>query len=279
MANATAMSIFQHDGTTPDELAIAYTSLVDQIQKAALANRYKNTNISQDPVTGTYKARRLETSAVQNYGTARAAGEGTKIKNNGVDVPVNTPKEIIEEVEQFDLDQYGLAGMITRRTENFKLSMARFLDNLFFAKAISAGASVDLSGISTVEDKLLSIINSLETVQNTNVDGVDRELMVMSVKPYWHSQVQKLIYATVNPAGQSVKMFHDVEIVSNMRQTADVVIQVKGSVALPVIITDFKTETIPLSTAQALELFFKYGVEAVMPDLIFYGTLGTIPSV
>ena len=68
---------------------------------------------------------------------------------------------------------------------------------------------------------------------------------------------------------ESIGMFHGVEIHSNVRQTADLLIQARGSIAQPVAIDEYEAERIPQSNDFSIDLFYSYGTKAVTPDLVF----------
>lgn len=273
MAQTDAISIFQSDGSTPEKLTESYANLVDQIQKGALSVRFKNTEISGDPRSGSVVARRLEASLVKTYGTARTAGEGDKINNNGVTVNLDQRKEVVKEVNRFDVVQFGLPAMIDKQRVSFALSVDAHLDRAFFTEAEAEGSEVDLSGYSTTAEKIEALIQEIETTTNDNVDGVDRALIVVSVLPEVYGLLENYVDTLPNPSGVAVPTFHGVEIVSNHRQTEEAICFVRGAVAQPVAIVDFATAPIPLSAEDALQLFFNYGTQAVMPDLIAYGTI------
>ncbi len=277
MAQTDALSIFQSNGTDKDKLAESYAALIDQIQKAALSIAIKATGgqLSGDPTSGSIVVRRLMTSVVKALGTARTAGEGDTINNNGITVNLDTDKEIVEEVSKFDLKLYGLPSIIDRRRSNFAMAFARYLDSAFFAQAISAGDEVDVSGATGIAAKVEALIQSLETVSNDNVDGVDREMMILTLTPEAYGALETAIDNLPNPANGGVKTnyFHRVQVESNHRQTEDALVQVKGSVAQPVSIVDFAVGDIPLSPNTAMQLFFKLGTKAIMPDLIKYATV------
>ena len=62
------------------------------------------------------------------------------------------------------------------------------------------------------------------------------------------------------------------DVYSNFRQDADIVLMYKGAVGQPVAISDYTAEKIPLSESFATETYLHYGTKAVMPDLIWtYG--------
>jgi hypothetical protein len=86
----------------------------------------------------------------------------------------------------------------------------------------------------------------LDTVYNTNVDTTSEEFF----------------------------KYHGVEVYSSTRMPSDVKfeIQMKGSIAQPVMSNPYTAEKIPLSEAFAIELFFYYGTKAVTPETIMYYT-------
>lgn len=273
MAQTDALSIFQANGTDEEKLAESYGALVDQIQKTGLYQvlRTPENQISGNPSSGSVVVRRLRTSTVRNYGTARGNQEGDKITNNGQTLNIDQRKEIVEEVNKFDVRQFGLPGIIDRRRENFSLSVARYFDTQFFTAAIAAGTNTDVSGEADTYDKVEALIQAVETTSNANVDGVDRDLIALTLNPATYGKLKKQIQTLPNgDNGVQTPTFNGVKVYSNHRQSKDAVVQVIGSVALVADIIDFKFETIQLSADDALSLFFNYGVKVVMPDLVRY---------
>lgn len=275
MAKTSAYSIFQADGSTAESLTESYANIIDQVQKSAISVALKNTEVSGDPQSGSVEVRRLETSLVRSYGTARTAGEGDKINNNGVTVNLDQRKEIVYEVNNFDVQQFGIPGLVDKRRNSFALSMASHLDSAFFTEAEASGTSVDLSGYDTTVEKVEALIQAVETVSNDNVDGVDRSMIALTLTPEAYGLLETYVDTLPNPVagGVDIKSFHGVRVYSNHRQTEDAICMVVGAVAQPVAIVDFKTGEIPLSNETAMTLFFNYGTDAVMPDLIMYGTI------
>lgn len=273
MAQTNASSIMQADGATPELLTESYANLIDQVQKSAIYTQLKNTEISGDPQSGSVVARRLESSLVKTYGTARSAHAGDKINNNGVTVNLDQKKEIVQEVNQFDVAQFGIPGMVDKRRDSFALSMSAHLDRAFFTEAESAGASVDVSAETTIVAKLEKLIQSVETVSNDNVDGVDRSMIAVTVTPQVYGLLENYIDTLPNVNGVAVPSFHGVQIFSNHRQTQDAICMMKGAVALPVAIVGFEAGKIPLSNEIGMTIFFNYGVQGVMADLIKYADM------
>jgi hypothetical protein len=274
MAKTEAMSIFKANGTDKAELAEAYSAITDQIQKTAISAQLKSqeSQISGNVEAGSVIVSRLMIAGVQNYGTARTAGEGDKIKDNTVVVNLNIPKEIVEEVEQWDLNQYGVAGMIKRRATNFALAFAAYMDRVFFTEAETSTNEVDVADEADTYDMAEKLIQTVENVHNDNVDGVDRALIRMTLNTAAYAKLKKFIQSQPNPSepGGVLETFNGVRVYSNTRQTKSAICMVVGSIAMPVNVVDFLQERVPMSVAQALEMFFKYGIEQVMPDLIFW---------
>lgn len=266
-----ALSIFLNNQSTKDKLAKRYAEVAGTIASAPLSMRLKNTNVEGEAVRGgAVKVFRMKTAVTQAYGTARTAGAGNKLQNNGVTVLIDTDREIVEEVEMKDLERYGLDNIIAKRTANHPVSMAVDLDQRYFVALQNAATVISPTG-STTKEKVLSLVRTLETLENENVSGVDRSLMVLSLAPEWYDTLKLEISALPNPngGGQMIDMFHGVEIVSAPRQQFDAIVQVKGSVAQPLGVTPYSAAKIPLSNAMSLELYYSFGTYAVMPDCIF----------
>ena len=279
MAKTDALNIFQTDESTKDKLTESYAELMDMIQQEALSTQLKNTNLSGDPESGSIVCRRLKTSSSETYGTARTAGEGDQINDNGVTINVDTNKEIVEELELKDIELYGIDGILGKRQANHVKAFTRDIDSAFFTEAEAEGSEVTL-GTSDIEDQLEELIQEVETTQNDNVDGVDRDMLVLTVKPSVYGALRNYVDTLPNPMGGGVdaRFFHDVRVYPNLRQTKDAICMAVGSVGQLVKVSPYKLDNIPLSDAVAVTLFYYYGTKAVMPDLIQYADTGSIVS-
>ena len=279
MARLDALSIKLENGTDDASLAELYNQVIENVEKGAVSVQLKNFNLSGDPAAGSVEAKRFVNSASQAYGTARGAGAGDDIKVKPVTVALDQHKEIIEEVEMFDLDRLGIANILGRRVADHARSMIRELDTAFFTQAYVAGTKLTTSGTTTAA-KLEELIVKLETVANDFVDGVGRDMMGLVVTPAIHSALRLEIDAfpaTDNAyAKGAVGLYHGVPVfVSNhlpkaSGQVVNAFVMAFGSVAQPVSAQPYAAERIPLSNAMAAELFFDYGTKAVTEDLIFY---------
>jgi hypothetical protein len=270
MAHTSTLGITISDGATLDALMEKYAEVIDMVQKGAISQQIKNINLSGDPEAGSVVVRRMATSIARTLGTARTGGAGDKLSNNGVTVNLNVDKEIVEEIARKDIDMYGIPDILAKRVVNHELAMIRDLDTAFFTEAEAEGTEVDVSGESTIEAKLEALIQAVETVENDNVDGVDREMLVVTLKPSVYGDLRNYLDTVTNPNGQSYEVFHDVRVFSNVRQTEDAICMAMGSIAQPVHATPYAESDIPLSNDKAVMLFYSYGTQAVMSDLIAY---------
>lgn len=273
MARQDALSIYI-DNSTADKLAETYGEVIEAVQKGAISEQIKNKNYSGDPSTGSVEIDRFKNATINDLGTARTGGAGDKLKNTGkVTIKVDTDKEIVEEIAKKDIKLYGIDGMAEKRKDNHIKRMIAYLDTQFFACAVSEGTSTTLSG-TTIAEKLEDIIQKVETTTNDWVDGVDRDMLVLSVKPSVYGAILNYIDSVPNSInGLKDDFFHQVRIFSNHRQTKDVICMIDGAVAQLVTTDEYDAEKIPLSNNIALELFFSKGTKAVMPDLIKYANV------
>lgn len=273
MARQDALNIYI-DSTNKDKLAETYGEVIEAVQKGAISEQIKNKNYSGDPTTGSVEIDRFKNATINDLGTARTGGAGVGLKNTGkVTINVDTDKEIVEELAKKDIKLFGLAGMAEKRKVNHAKRMIAYLDTEFFAEAEAEGTEVTLSG-TTIQDKLEELILSVETTVNDWVDGVDRDMLVLTVKPSVYSALENYIDSVPNSlTGLTDELFHKVRIYSNHRQTEDAICMIDGAVAQLVTTDEYDAEKIPLSNDIALELFFSKGTKAVMPDLIKFANI------
>lgn len=272
MARQDALSIYINDNDK-DKLAETYGEVIEAVQKGAISEQIKNKNYSGDPTTGSVEIDRFKNATVNDKGTARQAGYGDKLKNTGkVTINVDTDKEIVEEIAKKDIKLYGIPAMAEKRKANHIKRMIAYLDTQFFAKAEAEGTEFTVPETAlTVAEKLEALIVNVETTQNDWVDGVDRDMLVLTVKPTVYSELLNYIDSVPNSlTGLTDEYFHKVRIFSNHRQTKDAICMIDGAVGQLVTTDEYDAEKIPLSNDIALELFFSKGTKAVMPDLIKY---------
>lgn len=273
MARQESLSILL-DGSGKELLAETYSKVIENVQKTAVSTKMKNMDLSGDPEAGSVEAKRFANAKSKDYGTARAAGAGDKVKAKPVTVKIDTDREIVEELEEKDTTLYGVDGLVERRSRNHSMVMVSELDTAFFSKAVEDGISMTVEG-NTVPDIIESALVQCESTKNEYVDGVPREMMNLVCSPAWYSKIRNYLDTVSRPNLDSTQndflAFHGVETDSSVHLPAgvDFLVMVNGSVAQPVLPRPYDAEKIPLSEAYAVELFYYYGTESVMPDLIF----------
>lgn len=274
MARTDALSIYSNAaGTTADKLAESYGKVIDSIQKGALSEQLKNKDYSGDPTTGSVEINRFKNSASANYGTARTAGAGTTLKNTGkVTINLNVDKEIVEEIEEKDVRTFGVADIIARRNGNHSKRAIADLDSAFFGALETAATAVTLpTGVTAIEDVAETMIQAIETVTNDWVDGVDRDMIALTLSPAAYGKLRNHIDKVMveNDYGkEEIEIFHGVRVYSNTRQTSAIIAQIFGAAGQPAMFNEYQDEKIPLSNAHAVELFYSYGTGVVTPDLV-----------
>lgn len=272
MARQDALSIYVND-EEKDKLAETYGQVIEGVQKGAISEQIKNKNYSGDPISGSVEIDRFKNAEVNDLGTARTNAKGDKIKNTGkVTINVDTDKEIVEEISKKDIKLHGVSGMAEKRKGNHTKKMIAYLDKEFFACAEKEGTAITLpETVKTIVEKLEKLVQAVETTVNDWVDGVDRDMLVLTVTPSVYGDLENYIDTVPNSlTGLTDEMFHKVRIFSNHRQTKDAICMIDGAIGQLVTTDQYEAEKIPLSNDIALELFFSKGTKAVMPDLIKY---------
>lgn len=289
MARTNAISLLS-GVSTPATLAEIYGLVIENVQKSTLSTALKSQQYTGNPAAGSVEFKRFANSEAKTYGTARTATKGDKITVPPTTVNLSTHKEIVEEVAKFDIDTFGVAGIMQRRADNHVLTMAADLDRAFFTKASTAGTAFTPAGeVTEIQDIVESMIQTLEVVKNDYTDGVDRNMMDLVLSPAQYGKLRTFLDTQSNPnvntAGEEFGMYHGVRVYSCTRlpvttetvetsktktTTTNGILMIRGAVAQPVVVDQYSNpEKIPLSNDYAVSLFYDYGVKALTPDLIF----------
>lgn len=279
MARTNAISLLA-GASTPATLAEIYGLVIENVQKSTLSTSLKSQQYTGNPAAGSVEFKRFANSEAKTYGTARTAAKGDKITVPPTAVNLSTHKEIVEEVAKFDLDTFGVAGIMQRRADNHVLTMAADLDRAFFAEANTSGtAFTPGSGVTEIQDIVESMIQTLEVVKNDYTDGVDRGMMDLVLSPAQYGKLRTFLDTQSNPnvdtAGEEFGMYHGVRVYSCTRlaEKCNGLLMIRGAVAQPVVVDQYSNpEKIPLSNDFAVSLFYDYGTKALTPDLIFKWT-------
>ena len=274
MARIESLSILTTEGGK-EYLAELYGKVIENVMKTLVSAGMKNADLSGNPVSGSVEAKRFVNAKSQDYGTARAAGAGNKVKAKPVTVSIKNDSEIVEEIEEKDIQLYGVDGLLERRAANHVIRMATDLDTAFFKVAADNATKVDITAGTTIEDELEQVIQECENTKNDFVDGVPRSMMSLVLNTAYYGKVRnnldKQTRANVDTTTEEFYAWHGVECKSCVNLPAKVkyILMVNGAVAQPVMANQYAAEKIPLSEAYGVSLFYHYGTESVMPDLIF----------
>lgn len=280
MARIDSLSVFDEAGSAKDKLAEKYGPVIENLQKSTISGLLKNRDLSGDPTAGTVEAKRFVNAASKAYGTARAANKGEKVKAKPVTIPIDKDMELIEELEEKDVQLYGVDNVINRRIASQGKSMERDLERAFFQTAKDEGASLVLTA-SAINEKVEELIQKIEATKNDYVDGVDRDMIAVVLDTKTYGDMRNFMDVTahnsnVDTAGREFGTFHGVRVYSSvyLPDTVTMIGMVDGAIAQPVRTSLANPGKIQLSDAYGFGLFYYYGTKAVMPDLIHYVTEG-----
>lgn len=274
MARAKAISLLQAAGEKGD-LKEIYGIVIDNIKKDTLSGVLKSQNYTGNPAAGSVEFKRLANSQANDYGTARAAGKGDPLKGAPVTVKLDKHKEIVEEIEKFDLETYGVPSIIARRAANHIDTAVTTLDRAFFTVADKAATKVTPESSDPMA-QLEELILTLETTKNDYTDGVPRDMIAVVLSSGYYSTVRTKLdsvpNSNVDTAAEEFGTWHGVKIYSSLRlpEGTKALTMPFGAVGEPVVFNEYgEPMRVPLSNAYEVSLFFDYGAEALTPDLIF----------
>ena len=255
-----------------DYLAEQYGAVIKNVQKKCISQLIKNTALSGTPGAGTYEAKRFVNKTSNSYGTARTAAHGQYVKAEPVIVPVNTDKEIVVEVEQKDVTLYGVDNLVEREAASAQKAMIRELERAFFTEANTQGTAYTAAAGATIAEAIEGLIQSVETVENDFVDGIERDMITVVCKPSVYGQLRTYFDAVSHDGNaESFGTFHGVKIFSSvyLPDGCAAIAMADGAIAQPVLPTVAPAERIPLSNAIGFGIFYSYGTKAVAADLIY----------
>ena len=274
MARLDALSIELLGEGAKDKLAEEYRTVIENIATRTLSGVFSNKELSGDPTAGTMEAKRFANVKGKPYGTARTAGKGQKVQDKPVIIAIDDDTEYIEEVEEKDLQMYGVNGLIEKRTANHEMAMAIDNDTKFFAVMAEAGEEFTETG-DTEGQKLESAIGAVASTKNDFVNGVPRNMIKVVASTEKYGKVRDYIDTGIRNAKVDVGvdefgMFHGVEVYSsvNVPDDVDYLVFVDGSVAQPKHLSIYNPKQIELSDAIGFGSFLYKGTKAVTPDLI-----------
>lgn len=249
--------------------------VIEGVTKAMASTGMKNVELSGDPTAGSVEAKRFVNAVSNEYGTARKAGAGSAVKAKPVVVRVDKDREIVEEVETKDTRLYGVEGLIDRRSANHVIRMVSELDGEFFSVAHENAVEIEMPADLAIEDELEALIQECENAKNDFVDGVPRAMMRLVCSTEYYGKIRnnldKCTRTNVDTSTEEFYAWHGVDTRSSVHLPTGCryILMVQGAVAQPIHADQYVAEKIPLSNAYGLSLFYYFGTETVMPDLIF----------
>lgn len=281
MGRTEALSIYVTDEAKA-ELKNKIAGVFENLAKKTISGKLKSKNGVLNEKAGSFEFKRFANATRQEYGTARTAGQGNKIKAAPVTVNLDRDSEIVEEVNSFDAASFtdeDLNAFLARRQTALQQSVERDLDREFFAAIKTGGtqSAVTIDKTKPLVPQLEKAIVALETTTNEYVDGVEREQMALILSPEYYGMVKTELNDCYNFAGsvadEIFKGINGVATFSSSRLPSGVNFElvVMDSVAQPVMITDTDIEKIPLSTEYAVEVFYRNGTKVIAQELAHYG--------
>lgn len=256
-----------------DKLAEEYGKVIDNISTETVAGKYSNKDLSGDPTSGSVEAKRFANVQAKPYGTARSGGAGQKIKAQNVVVPINDDVEYIEEVEEKDLQMYGVKGLIERRTANHGMVMEIDNDTKFFQAMADEGT--EFTSTETAMNKIVSkAISTMRKTKNNFVNGVPLQLIKIAFSEDAYNEMRDYLDTTaksnIDTSIGEIGKFHGVEVFStvNLPDGYDFIVFVDGAVAQPKHPVIYNPAQIGLSKAIGFGLFVDMGTKCVTPDLV-----------
>ena len=256
-----------------DKLAEEYGKVIDNISTETVAGKYSNKDLSGDPTSGSVEAKRFANVQAKPYGTARSGGAGQKIKAQNVVVPINDDVEYIEEVEEKDLQMYGVKGLIERRTANHGMVMEIDNDTKFFQAMADEGTA--FTSTETAMNKIVSkAISTMRKTKNNFVNGVPLQLIKIAFSEDAYNEMRDYLDTTaksnIDTSIGEIGKFHGVEVFStvNLPDGYDFIVFVDGAVAQPKHPVIYNPAQIGLSKAIGFGLFVDMGTKCVTPDLV-----------
>lgn len=270
MARTNAISILRNISDKAD-LAEIYGFVVENLQKESLAFGLKNQDYTGNPAAGSAVFKRIANTGSEPYGTARAGG-GNKIVAPEVVVNLSVHREIINEVAKFDLDAFGVGGLLKRKALSNLDTLSSELDIAFFTEIATADEAETTAD--TAVQRFDEAVAELETTQSAYVRGIPRNRIVCVGTPAFYGSLRThldgLANANVNSAVEEFGMRHGVRVYSSVFLPAgyEFLVFAIGSTAQPVVIHNYtEPAKIPQSNDWSIDLFFDYGTKLLGSEL------------
>lgn len=256
-----------------DKLAEEYGKVIENISTETVAGKYANKDLSGDPTSGSVEAKRFANVKGQKYGTARKGGAGQKVQAKPVVIQIDDEVEYIEEVEEKDIQMYGVDGLIERRTFNHEMVMGIDNDVKFFQAMADEGT--EFSCTETAMNKIVSkAITTMRKTKNEFVNGVPLQLIKVGFSEDAYNEMRDYLDTTsksnIDTSIGEIGRFHGVDVFStvNLPDGYDFFVFIDGAVGQPKHPVIYSPKQIELSKAIGFGVFVDMGTKAVTPDLI-----------
>lgn len=276
MARQSSLNVADYtDQTTLDNLAETLDGVIENIQTSAVSEVLKNREGSGEPESGSVEYKRFVNATLNDKGTARTAGAGSKVIAKPIIVNLDDDKEIIEELQVKDVKLYGIDGMAEKRKSNFSKRVIAYLDRKFFATAVASGTKFTRGELTNTKDIIDAMIVQAKETSSDFIDGIDAEDLALVVNGTYRKALKNELDELPNgtaPSNGIIGVYDSVDTYESNRLPSGVnaIVMLKGSVALPYFLSEYAAEKVPFDDAIALETFLYNGAEALVDEAIIY---------
>ena len=276
MARQAALNIADYTSPeTMDNLAEVLDGVIENIQVSAVSEALKNTNGSGNPEAGSVEYKRFVNAVLEDKGTARTAGKGSKVVAKPIIVNLNDDKEIVEELQIKDVQLYGIDGMAEKRKGNFAKRIIAYLDRKFFNEAVTSGTKFNRGSLTDPKEIIDAMIVGAKETSSDFIDGIDAEDLALVVNGTYRKALKNDLDALPNgtaPANGAIGTYDSVTVYESNRlpEGVNAIVMLKGAIAQPRLISDYQAEKVPFDDAIALETFLYTGVKTLVEEAVYY---------
>ena len=276
MARQAALNIADYTSReTMDNLAEVLDGVIENIQVSAVSEALKNTNGSGNPEGGSVEYKRFVNAVLEDKGTARTAGKGSKVVAKPIIVNLNDDKEIVEELQIKDVQLYGIDGMAEKRKGNFAKRIIAYLDRKFFNEAVTSGTQFNRGSLTDPKEIIDAMIVKAKETSSDFIDGIDAEDLALVVNGTYRKALKNDLDSLPNgtaPANGAIGTYDSVTVYESNRlpEGVNAIVMLKGAIAQPRLISDYQAEKVPFDDAIALETFLYTGVKTLVEEAVYY---------
>lgn len=276
MARQAALNIADYTSReTMDNLAEVLDGVIENIQVSAVSEALKNTNGSGNPEAGSVEYKRFVNAVLEDKGTARTAGKGSKVVAKPIIVNLNDDKEIVEELQIKDVQLYGIDGMAEKRKGNFAKRIIAYLDRKFFNEAVTSGTKFNRGSLTDPKEIIDAMIVKAKETSSDFIDGIDAEDLALVVNGTYRKALKNNLDSLPNgtaPANGAIGTYDSVTVYESNRlpEGVNAIVMLKGAIAQPRLISDYQAEKVPFDDAIALETFLYTGVKTLVEEAVYY---------